>query len=258
MELILVRHAESIWNAEERWQGQSDIPLSERGRREAETLGKRCADMDVDAIISSDLMRARETAEAVVQARGKGALTQHAGLREMNLGAWCGLPHAEVMQRFPDELAALAQGGEMRIGGDGESLPIFSARVHQALHEVCATHSGAKRLMIVLHGGCIRAVLFALLGLKGRMRPLEGAQNTSLTTLTGVIPGERFGALQTYNDMLHLSPDESECIVGEEGRARTIALLELAEDVPLITPPKTSRTVLNESSRRLVRYAVGA
>ena len=258
MELILVRHAESIWNAEERWQGQSDIQLSERGVREAETLGKRCADMEIDAIISSVLVRARETAEAVVRARGKGTLELHAGLREMNLGAWCGLPHAEVMQHFPDELAALAQGAEMRIGGDGESLPIFSARVHQALHEVCAKHSGAKRLMIVMHGGCIRVVLFSLLGLKGRMRPLEGAQNTSLTTFTGVVPGQSFGALKTYNDMLHVSTDQSEFVLGEEGRARTIDLLELAESVPLITPPKTSRTVLNVRSRRLVRYAVGA
>ena len=112
--------------------------------------------------------------------------------------------------------------------------------------------------MIVLHGGCIRAVLFSLLGLKGRMRPLEGAQNTSLTTFTGVIPGESFGSLQTYNDMLHASSEESDFILGEEGRARTIDLLDLAEDAPLITPPKTSRTVLNARSRRLVRYAVGA
>ena len=257
MELILVRHAESIWNAEERWQGQSDIPLSERGMREAITLGQRCAEMEIDAIVTSDLMRARETAEAIIRARGKGALELHAGLREMNLGAWCGLPHAEVTRRFSEELAALAQGGETCIGGDGESLPIFSLRVHQALHEVCAKHSGAKRLMVVLHGGCIRAVLFSLLGLKGRMRPLEGAQNTSLTTLAGVLPGTSFGALQTYNDTLHLSPVETESIVGEEGHAQTLALLGLAQDVPLIMPTKNARTMLNVQARRLVRYGVG-
>jgi broad specificity phosphatase PhoE len=258
MELILVRHAESIWNAEERWQGQSDIPLSTRGEEEALRLAARCADLEVDAVIASDLMRAKETAAAVVRARGKGALVTHEGLREMNLGAWCGLPHAEVVSRFPDELAALAQGDDRRIGGDGESLPIFSARVHQALHEVCETHRGAKRLMIVMHGGCIRSVLFAMLGLKGRMRPLEGARNTSLTTLIDAVPGVSLGRLKTYNDTLHVGPEEGEPLLGEEGKARLITLLDLAADAPLVTPPSAARTALDAKSRRLVTYAIGA
>lgn len=263
MELILVRHAESIWNAEERWQGQSDIPLSVRGEQEARKLAERFAALEVDAVIASDLARAKDTAAAVLDARGKGALETHAGLREMNLGAWCGLPHAEVMSRFPDELAALARGDDdRRIGGDGESLSAFSTRVHQALHEVCAAHSDAKRLMIVLHGGCIRSVLFALLGLKGRARPLEGARNTSLTELVGVDAGKHLGVLKTYNDTLHLPPQETprdgEDLLGEEGRARLVTLLGLSPTVPLALPGPRARTTLDLRARRLVTYAVGA
>lgn len=112
--------------------------------------------------------------------------------------------------------------------------------------------------MIVMHGGCIRSVLFSLLGLKGRMRPLEGARNTSLTTLIGASPGKDLGALKTYNDTLHVAPEEGDALVGEEGKVRLISLLDLAGDVPLITPPETARTTLDVKSRRLVTYAIGA
>ena len=112
--------------------------------------------------------------------------------------------------------------------------------------------------MIVMHGGCIRSVLFSLLQLKGRMRPLEGARNTSLTTLVGASPERHLGALKTYNDTLHLGPENDEAVLGEDGKAHLISLLGLAADVPLLTPPPRARTTLDVASRRLVTYAIGA
>lgn len=268
MELVLVRHAESIWNAEDRWQGQTDVPLSAKGREEATRVGERLRDAGFDAIVCSDLSRARETAEAIVAARAKNeALTTHRGLREMDLGAWCGLPHAEVLTRFPDELRALQTGEDLAIGGHGESLSRFEDRVHVALGEVLADHASATRILVVTHGGCIRSVLMRLLGLRGRKRPLEGAGNTSITTLR--VEGGAIRALRSYNDARHLRSTrahdgdtnsahdaEHTSIVGPSARTRIHALLELTSDAGLAELDDTHTSVVNERAKRLVRYGL--
>lgn len=274
MELVLVRHAESIWNAEDRWQGQTDVPLSAKGREEAKRVGERLRDARFDAIVCSDLSRARETAEAIVAARVKrealathDALTTHRGMREMDLGAWCGLPHAEVLTRFPDELRALQTGEDLAIGGHGESLPRFEDRVHVALGEVLADHASATRILVVTHGGCIRAVLMRLLGLHGRKRPLEGAGNTSITTLR--VEGGAIRALRSYNDARHLGATrahdgdtnsghdvEHTSIVGPSARTRVHALLELTSDAGLAELDETHTSIVNERAKRLVRYGL--
>lgn len=269
-----MRHAESIWNAEDRWQGQTDVPLSARGRDEAELLARRlAAPLEAfDAVVSSDLSRAASTADAVMerlaQRGARPPLARHRGLREMDLGAWCGLPHAEVMERFPDEVAALQRGDDLRIGGHGESLPAFEARVHEALAEILAPLEGAERVLVVTHGGCIRGVLMRLLGLRGRRRPLEGAGNTSLTTLE--VTRGAVGPLVSYNDASHLAgtrahdgaaPEgaaDREELVGERGRARVREVLGLPEDAALAAPAIGERTVVAPGARRLVRYAVRA
>lgn len=270
MHLVLVRHAESIWNAEHRWQGQSDVPLSERGRNEAFELAGRLAKTHFDAIFASDLSRARETAEAIV-ARNEAQPTMRValsrGLREMDLGAWCGLPHAEVLARYPDDVDALSRGEDRPIGGTGESLSAFEARVHDALERSLATVPEARRVLVVTHGGCIRAVLLRLLGLRGRRRPLEGAGNTSLTTLRADrgVPVE----LLVYNDASHLESTKphdgsalagpvgrKETIVGPAGRARTCEVLALAANAPLAEPGDDASTELIPDAARLVRYGV--
>ncbi len=269
LELVLVRHAESIWNAEDRWQGQTDVPLSARGEGEAARVGKRLVDARFDAIVCSDLSRARTTAEAIVAARGgRETLHAHSGLREMDLGAWCGLPHAEVITRFPDELRALQSGDDLAIGGHGESLPRFEDRVHGALAEVLAEHRGATRLLVVTHGGYIRSVLMRLLGLRGRKRPLEGAGNTSITTLR--VEGDAIRTLLTYNDAGHLDATrahdgagadakvEHTSLVGPSARARVRELLELTTDAGLGELDDGHDSIVDERARRLVRYGVRA
>jgi len=269
LELLLVRHAESVWNAENRWQGQTDVPLSARGTAEAALIAARLAREPLDAIGTSDLSRARETAEAIVSARRDagllGELAQHRGLREMDLGAWCGLPHTEVMSRFPDELEAFARGEDRPIGGHGESLPAFEARVHAALGEVLAARAGASRILVVTHGGCIRALLMRLLSLHGRRRPLEGAGNTSLTTLR--VARGQVRALVSYNDATHLGAatrahdgaevsDDRTTLAGEAGRARVLELLGLADASVIEAAPADGATELAPAARRLIRYAV--
>ena len=270
IELVLVRHAESIWNAEDRWQGQTDVPLSTQGEGEAARVAARLAREPFDAIVSSDLSRARGTAEAIVSARRAaglpGKLVTHAGLREMDLGAWCGLPHAEVMSRFPAEVDALARGDDLAIGGHGESLPGFEARVHGALDEILAKNAHASRVLVVTHGGCIRAVLMRLFSLRGRRRPLEGAGNTSLTTLTVARGAVR--SLVTYNDATHLGastrahdgvPEASadrETLRGAAGRARVLELFGLSDPTLVAPPADDATTEILPASKRLVRYAI--
>lgn len=197
MQLTLVRHAQSTWNAEERWQGQSDVPLSPAGRAEAVQVGARLAPERFDRIVASDLSRALDTARAIA---GTRAIEPDAALREMNLGSWCGLPHAEVAAKHGEQLRALAHGQDVRIGETGETIGEFSQRVLGALEAIEA--GPHERVLVVTHGGVIRAVLMALLQLAGRERPLIGSGNTGITRLR-VEGGRR--TLAVYNDQAHLA-----------------------------------------------------
>jgi broad specificity phosphatase PhoE len=256
MELVLVRHAQSIWNAEDRWQGQSDVPLSELGRSEAARLGARLGRERFDRIVASDLSRAMDTARAIA---GERAVEPRPGLREMNLGAWCGLLHEEVTARFPEQLLALQRGDPMQIGGTGETLPGFAERV---LGELAALEgSGDERILVVAHGGVIRAVLFALLGLAGRHRPLVGAGNTSITVLESAGGRRR---LRVYNDQRHLSlftEERDEVLSGAAGRTGVIEALALDPAAPLADVDDAARAVIHRTGQgglQLRRYGVRA
>lgn len=175
MDIVLVRHAESIWNAEGRWQGQTDVPLSERGRAETARVGARLASCAFDLRVCSDLARTRDTAAAI-----GGAFEPDPAWREMDLGAWGGLLHGEVRERFPEDVAAMLAGSDRPIGG-AESIPVFEARALAALDALAARGRPGQRALVVTHGGVIRALVMRLLGLRGR--PLVGATNTSITHL---------------------------------------------------------------------------
>lgn len=227
MELVLVRHAESIWNAENRWQGQTDVPLSERGRDEARLLGARLAGISFDRRLCSDLSRTRETAAAI-----GGEVELDRALREIDLGSWGGLLHTEVQQRHPDQLAAMIAGTDVKIGG-GESIPEFEQRAEGALARIAASSRPSDRVLVVTHGGVIRAIVMGLLGVRGR-RPLIGAGNTSITHLrvdaTGLV------TLAAYNCSAHLDEGDAgaddEIVEGEpeEVIRRTVSHLGLAAD----------------------------
>jgi broad specificity phosphatase PhoE len=143
--LILVRHGESVWNAEERLQGQLDPPLSERGREQARALAPVLEAVPPDRVLSSDLSRATATAELL-------------GLRprldprwrEIDVGEWAGRPAAEIDAQDPG--LTNWRGGERTAPG-GETWAAFSARVTGALDELLA--AGGPWL-VVCHGGCIR------------------------------------------------------------------------------------------------------
>ncbi|HET8652977.1 MAG TPA: histidine phosphatase family protein [Gaiellaceae bacterium] len=158
--ILLARHGESDWNRARRWQGHADRPLTERGQAQARALADRLADVELDAVYSSDLTRAFETAEAVAAPRG---LRVHrlATLREVDVGAWSGLTRAEAEERFPEAYARWVAGGEG--WEDGETYDQLTDRVVGAIRSIAAGHPG-DCVLVVAHGGSIRAIHASALG----------------------------------------------------------------------------------------------
>jgi probable phosphoglycerate mutase len=141
-ELIVVRHGETDWNRDGRYQGHADPPLNDAGREQARELARALADQPLDVAYTSDLRRAAETARIIVAGRGV-KLVEDPGLREIDVGSWSGLTRAEIEERFP--------GADEH---DGESRDDHLARVLAAVLKIARRHPG-ERVLIVSHGGSI-------------------------------------------------------------------------------------------------------
>lgn len=152
--ILLARHAESDWNAEGRWQGHADRPLTARGREQAKELGDSLVSRPVDVVYSSDLRRAWETAEIALAPR-QVEIHRTPGLREVDVGNWTGLTRLEVEIRFPDGVRRWKNG---KRGWDGgESYEAMGARVVRTTQRIAEQHEGST-VFIVSHGGSIRAI----------------------------------------------------------------------------------------------------
>jgi broad specificity phosphatase PhoE len=159
--VLLARHGESDWNAAGRWQGHADRPLTDRGRRQAEDLAERLARVPLDAVYTSDLRRAWETAEPIARHHGL-ELRKLPELREVDVGSWSGLTRAEAEQRFPDGFRRWREWGTG--WDDGETYEEMGERVIGALRRLAAVHLGG-RVLVVSHGGALRAVHAAASGM---------------------------------------------------------------------------------------------
>jgi broad specificity phosphatase PhoE len=156
--LLLVRHGETDWNREGRWQGHSDTHLNELGREQAARLA---GEVDgVDAIYSSDLARARETADVIARRLGLDVRVDER-LRERSFGAWEGKTAPEIEAEFRDAHARWL-AGEGPGADDAEPFAEFGARVQGFVRDVLARHPG-ETVLVVAHGGSIR-VIHALAG----------------------------------------------------------------------------------------------
>ncbi|MGH3037299.1 MAG: histidine phosphatase family protein [Gaiellaceae bacterium] len=171
--VYLARHGQSDWNAAGRWQGHADRPLTALGLRQAAELAEELADVTLDAVYSSDLRRARETAEAVAVQRRQTVVVLPE-LREVDVGSWSGLTRAEAKERFPQAFRRWADGGQG--WDDGETFEHMAERVVEAVRDLAAGHAGGT-LLVVSHGGPIRALHAVALGLDvsqhRRLAPVE-------------------------------------------------------------------------------------
>jgi probable phosphoglycerate mutase len=153
----LIRHAESTWNAAGRWQGQSNPPLSARGRAQAVELARLLAGEGVEVLIASDLARTAETATIV--GRRLGLLPRlEPGLREIDAGSWAGLARSEIARRDGAALARFDGGDpDVRAGG-AECRRDVAERARRALQAIDAEHDG-RCLAVVTHAGVVRSLL---------------------------------------------------------------------------------------------------
>ena len=160
--LVLVRHGETDWNRERRFQGHADVPLNDEGRRQARELADRLVGETYAAAYSSPLSRALETAQILASSLHV-EVEPRAGLMEVDVGSWSGLTTAEVESRFPEGFRRWAAD---RSGGwtDGETYDELGRRVVADLLTVAERHP-SERILAVTHGGAIRAVLAAIAGL---------------------------------------------------------------------------------------------
>ncbi len=200
--LYLIRHGETDWNLTGRWQGHTDVPLNDIGRKQAQLLAQRLRDEGVrfDVLYSSDLTRAYQTAWAVGEAVGL-PVEMLPSIREIDLGMWSGMTLEEIQQRFPVEAALLAQGQDIPRGG-GETLDALRRRVVDVVEAIMAQHQG-EVLAFVSHGGPVRMLLAHAAGEHDVARiPFHHIGNTSISIVQHNANGWQIVKL---NDMDHLS-----------------------------------------------------
>jgi len=169
--LLLLRHAESEWNAQGRWQGLADPPLSDRGELQATRAGPRLAATGFTTLVASDLQRARNTARLIAPALGL-AVAVDPGLREYDVGQWSGLTRPEIEQRWPGALDHWRNGRLLRIPG-GERRDVFVARIAATVARLGAANPG-QVMLVITHGGVISALERSLAAEPRRLGHLSG------------------------------------------------------------------------------------
>jgi broad specificity phosphatase PhoE len=195
--LLLARHGETDWNREGRAQGHTDVPLNEEGRRQARRLAQRLKAVAIDALLSSDLSRAAETARLVGEAIGLRPDVSPAW-REIGLGALEGTSGAH--REFGEIVSAAARHGAPLAEG-AETFAAFEARIVEGYGRLARAHGG-KTVCVVSHGGTLRTLIAHLLGL-----PAERIERLSLRANAGLSAIDfRHGRpqLTMINDARHL------------------------------------------------------
>ena len=158
--VYLARHGETSWNREGRWQGHTDIELNEEGRAQARTLGERLRGRDIGLIHTSDLARARETAETVAAVLGVADVVVDRALRERSFGIFEGLTRRECELHHPQHWANY-RADPSRVPPGAESQHALAERMHHAVTRAVAARHAADDapVLVVSHGGSIRALL---------------------------------------------------------------------------------------------------
>jgi broad specificity phosphatase PhoE len=162
--IVLWRHGQTAWNIERRFQGSLDIELTDTGRAQAHRAARLLAGLRPDAIIASDLNRARATAAELATVTGL-TVDHYAGLRETYAGEWQGLTHEEIIERFGDQYAAWKRGEPVRRGG-GELESEVADRAASVVLEATEKLPDGGTLVVVSHGGTIRTTIGRLLDLE--------------------------------------------------------------------------------------------
>ncbi len=181
MRLIVVRHGKTLYNVQRRFTGQTDIPLSALGERQAAALGKRLAAEPLAAIAASDLQRARVTAQAITRYH-ELPVQEDADLREMTFGAWEGSTYDEIVARDADLVQRWLSDPTIYAPPGGETVIQLRDRVVRAL-ERWQTRCPETTILWAVHGGVIEVLLCHLLGVDLKLRWQFRHENASITEI---------------------------------------------------------------------------
>lgn len=202
--IYLVRHGETDWNASGKFQGHSDIALTERGREQAALLSARLSQEKISAFYSSDLIRARETAEILANSHrlNVNCLKE---LREINFGQWEGLTSQEISHNYGDLSTQWWASPLTTQIPDGESLQEVVLRCKGSLDTIITKHTG-ENAVVVAHGGVIRVIVGLALGLDLNLFWKLRLENVSLSIIE--FHGVDKAILELFNDTCHLTKEK--------------------------------------------------
>lgn len=161
IKLILVRHGETDWNAAQRFQGHSDVPLNMKGQQQAAAIAQRLAGEEIHTIYTSDLRRAMDSAEAIAEHHAAEIIAE-SRLREGDFGQWEGLTYAEIEARDPEAVAAWHADLLNFAPPDGETPLQMANRIASFLEEIKVRHAD-ETLLLVAHGGSLQILICKLL-----------------------------------------------------------------------------------------------
>ena len=200
---ILVRHGETSWNREERFRGQSDVPLNEIGLEQASATARRItAEWRASAVYCSPLLRARQTARAIAESP-RLPVQPHPGLNDINFGLLQGLTVPEATERWPDVVRTWFNTPHLAQPPGGERLGAVSRRAIAAVNELVALHPG-DTIVVVGHLVLNRVILLGITGL-GLDRFWHIGQDTCAINMFDAEDGDF--TLLTLNDTCHLKSD---------------------------------------------------
>ncbi len=199
MKLLLARHGQTDWNIAGRYQGQSDIPLNPTGCEQAKRLAKRLSAETIHAVYSSDLSRAKNTAQAIANIHQLQVQTD-SRWRELNFGEWEGMTYKEMSAHSPALFEAWMMNPRHTPTPNGETLDELSKRVASAFDEVKNKHKD-QTVLVVSHSGALQALLATLLGIDLNRYWQFKISQASLNELQVFPDGV---ALSLLNDTTHL------------------------------------------------------
>ena len=180
--IYMVRHGETPWNVEGRYQGQLDPPLTAKGRRQAQATAQKLAPLGLAAIYSSDLARAAQTADALAQKTGL-AVQLDPRLREIHQGVWQGVLIDDIRVRWPNEIYGWEHDPWRYHPPQGETLQTLQARLFAVINDIAALHPQAKvavfshklpiALLKIRFQGCAPEQIWSLLPANGAWEVFE-------------------------------------------------------------------------------------
>lgn len=201
--LLAIRHGETVFNSENRFQGHSDSPLTETGRNQVSALGRRLAKIDFDTLISSDLGRTQETASIIARHTGHSVQTDRR-LRERNYGVLEALNIEDIKARHSDILEKLKADDPEYLIPDGESHRQHYRRNVAAIEELQANNPTGK-IALVVHGGVLDSLFRYVADLPLDQPRCFIAANASLTIIThGIFYDTQRWVIETWGDTSHL------------------------------------------------------